>query len=168
MKILSWTDEQVEQLKSLWAQGLPCSQIAKEMDAPSRNAIIGKVRRLGLERRREGVNPLAARERAQRPPRPERAFKPRPMPKFMPAPVIEVIDLPPETPVNPVALFDLQDHHCRWPLGEPHHEMLHCGAQVADDRPYCPAHCRMAYQPTPGRLRPPYGAVNPRAKREAA
>lgn len=77
-------------------------------------------------------------------------------------------DLPPEVAANPVALFDLQDHHCRWPLGDPHHEMLHCGAQVALDRPYCPAHCRMAYQPSPGRQRPPYGASLPRSKQEAA
>src|SRR6202044_3882368 len=45
---LMWTDERVEQLKSLWTEGLSASQIARVLGGVTRNAVIGKVHRLGL------------------------------------------------------------------------------------------------------------------------
>src|SRR5581483_179179 len=45
---MSWTDERVEQLKSLWTEGLSASQIARALGGVTRNAVIGKVHRLGL------------------------------------------------------------------------------------------------------------------------
>src|SRR5690625_800180 len=48
---MSWTDERVETLKELWAEGKSASQIAKEMGGVTRNAVIGKVHRLGLSNR---------------------------------------------------------------------------------------------------------------------
>jgi GcrA cell cycle regulator len=47
-----WTDERVELLKKLWSDGLPVSQIAAELGGINRNAVIGKVHRLGLSRPR--------------------------------------------------------------------------------------------------------------------
>ena len=49
---MSWTDERIEQLKTLWKQGLTASQIADEMGGVSRNAVIGKAHRLALNRAR--------------------------------------------------------------------------------------------------------------------
>jgi GcrA cell cycle regulator len=48
---MAWTDERIEQLKQLWGQGMTASQIAEELGGVSRNAVIGKAHRLGLESR---------------------------------------------------------------------------------------------------------------------
>ncbi|MFN3973031.1 MAG: GcrA family cell cycle regulator [Gemmobacter sp.] len=59
---MSWTDERVETLKRMWAEGQSASQIAKELGGVTRNAVIGKVHRLGLSNR---VGGTAAREEAE-------------------------------------------------------------------------------------------------------
>lgn len=51
---MSWTDERVETLKRMWAEGQSASQIAKELGGVTRNAVIGKVHRLGLSNRVPG------------------------------------------------------------------------------------------------------------------
>jgi GcrA cell cycle regulator len=51
---MSWTDERVETLKRMWAEGQSASQIAKELGGVTRNAVIGKVHRLGLSNRVSG------------------------------------------------------------------------------------------------------------------
>ncbi|MFD2174567.1 GcrA family cell cycle regulator [Rhodobacter lacus] len=56
---MSWTDERVELLKKMWTEGQSASQIAKELGGVTRNAVIGKVHRLGLSNRVEGA-PAAA------------------------------------------------------------------------------------------------------------
>ena len=56
---MSWTDERVELLKKLWADGLSASQIAAELGGITRNAVIGKVHRLGSFR--PGQKPLVER-----------------------------------------------------------------------------------------------------------
>jgi len=48
---MSWTDERVEKLKELWGEGMSASQIAKALGGVTRNAVIGKVHRLGLSNR---------------------------------------------------------------------------------------------------------------------
>ncbi len=48
---MSWTDERVETLKRMWGEGQSASQIAKELGGVTRNAVIGKVHRLGLSNR---------------------------------------------------------------------------------------------------------------------
>ena len=48
---MSWTDDRVETLKRMWGEGLSASQIAKELGGVTRNAVIGKVHRLGLSNR---------------------------------------------------------------------------------------------------------------------
>jgi GcrA cell cycle regulator len=54
---MSWTDERIERLKGLWMQGMTASQIAEELGAVSRNAVIGKAHRLGLQSRPSPVKP---------------------------------------------------------------------------------------------------------------
>jgi len=53
---MSWTDERVEMLKTMWSEGKSASQIAKELGGVTRNAVIGKVHRLGLSNRVGGVD----------------------------------------------------------------------------------------------------------------
>ena len=54
---MSWTDERIERLKELWSKGMTASQIADELGAVSRNAVIGKAHRLGLQSRPSPVKP---------------------------------------------------------------------------------------------------------------
>ena len=56
---MSWTDERVELLKKMWGEGQSASQIAKELGGVTRNAVIGKVHRLGLSNR-AGAAPAKA------------------------------------------------------------------------------------------------------------
>jgi len=57
---MSWTDERVEILKTMWGEGKSASQIAKELGGVTRNAVIGKVHRLGLSNRNGGGGSGAA------------------------------------------------------------------------------------------------------------
>ena len=63
---MTWTDERVELLKKLWADGLSASQIAAELGGITRNAVIGKVHRLGLSGRAKSPSSAAPRPRKAR------------------------------------------------------------------------------------------------------
>ena len=134
-----WTDERVDQLKSLWTEGLSASQIARALGGVTRNAVIGKVHRLGLAGR-------AAPSRIDRPRLPS-------------APRLSYRIREPEPPVveeEPVKLDDgsfvgvltINDRMCRWPIGDPSADEFHfCGRNPKQGSPYCEAHARKAYQP---------------------
>jgi len=62
---MAWTDERVDQLKTLWTDGMSASQIAKELGGVTRNAVIGKVHRLGLSSRTQGKSETS--EKAAKP-----------------------------------------------------------------------------------------------------
>ncbi|MHA6266073.1 GcrA family cell cycle regulator [uncultured Aliiroseovarius sp.] len=74
---MSWTDERVEILKKMWGEGQSASVIAKELGGVTRNAVIGKVHRLGLSNRSGGGAKTPAKEK----PAPKAAAKPKPAPK---------------------------------------------------------------------------------------
>ena len=99
---MSWTDERIERLRELWSQGVTASQIADELGGVSRNAVIGKAHRLGLQSRPSPVRanePEAASEpveKAPAPTKPVEAKATRPEPKKRPP-------APPMAPVEPVA-----------------------------------------------------------------
>ncbi len=67
MTVLTWTDDRVEQLKKLWESGLSASQIAAELGNVTRNAVIGKVHRLGLSGRAKSPSSAVPRQRKARP-----------------------------------------------------------------------------------------------------
>jgi GcrA cell cycle regulator len=71
---MSWTDERIDQLKTMWEKGLTASQIAEELGGVSRNAVIGKAHRLGLKSRPSPVKPGEAKPKAA--PKKEAAPKP--------------------------------------------------------------------------------------------
>jgi len=60
---MSWTDERIERLKKMWSDGATASQIADELGGVSRNAVIGKAHRLGLDARPSPVKPGEEKER---------------------------------------------------------------------------------------------------------
>src|SRR3978361_202663 len=66
MTVLTWSDDRVEQLKKLWENGLSASQIAAELGNVTRNAVIGKVHRLGLSGRAKSPSSSAPRARKPR------------------------------------------------------------------------------------------------------
>jgi GcrA cell cycle regulator len=77
---MSWTDERIERLKKMWAQGATASQIADELGGVSRNAVIGKAHRLGLEQRPSPVKPGEEKE-AKKPAAAPAAAAPKSAPK---------------------------------------------------------------------------------------
>ena len=94
---MSWNDERVEILKKMWAEGQSASQIAKELGGVTRNAVIGKVHRLGLSNRNGGggtggasaateAKPKPAKAAAKPSPKPQKAAAAAPQPKEEPAP----------------------------------------------------------------------------------
>jgi GcrA cell cycle regulator len=75
---MSWTEERIERLKKMWHDGATASQIADELGGVSRNAVIGKAHRLGLEQRPSPVKPGEEKEAKKAAPA---AAAPRPAPK---------------------------------------------------------------------------------------
>ena len=107
---MSWTDERVETLKRMWAEGNSASQIAKELGGVTRNAVIGKVHRLGLSNRNEDAAAAAAAPVAEPAPAPARkaakaepAEKPAEKPAPQPAPKAAEAEAAPEKPPEPEA-----------------------------------------------------------------
>jgi len=101
---MSWSDERVELLKKLWGEGQSASQIAKELGGVTRNAVIGKVHRLGLSNRNGSGGGAASESAAKSKPAPkaEAKAKPaaKPAPKPDPKPAAE--DKPAAAPVSRV------------------------------------------------------------------
>lgn len=143
-----WTNDRVETLKRLWLEGHSAGQVAKQLGGVSRNAVIGKLHRLGLT----GVRAPAARPRriagasarSRRPMTPRRRAKP-----LSPPPVAA---LPAIGPVEPGLVRDatgLGLHVCKWPIGDPQAvDFSYCGRQALGEGPYCPTHDRVAHRPT--------------------
>ena len=166
----TWSDERVELLKKLWSDGLSASQIAAELGGVTRNAVIGKVHRLGLSGRAKapatGVVRTARKATARAPSHPmtHKAPPARPQAALPPAPVADIAPVLPvqPTPVEEVAvpvservtIMDLREYMCRWPMGDPTSaDFRFCGARCATGLPYCPTHSRIAYQPAADRRR---------------
>jgi GcrA cell cycle regulator len=150
---MGWTDERVEILKKLWLDGLSASQIAKQLGGVTRNAVIGKVHRLGLSGRAAPSHPSRPSFKAPRPPRPMSMSAPRPRslePRahHAPAPRSEpYVELP-----GTATVLTLGAHMCKWPIGDPSSDdFTFCGRRASDEGPYCVDHARLAYAPPQGR-----------------
>lgn len=150
---MGWTDERVEMLKKLWLDGLSASQIAKQLGGVTRNAVIGKVHRLGLSGRAAPSQPTRPAFKAPRAPRPAPAPAPRRVEAHTPAPQ-------PAQPVYYVeepgsaTVLTLGAHMCKWPIGDPASDgFSFCGRRTDAEGPYCAQHSRVAYQPQQARKR---------------
>lgn len=101
---MSWTDERIDQLKTMWERGLTASQIAEELGGVSRNAVIGKAHRLGLQSRPSPVKSNDTPKKAAAPAAPARkpaVAAPLPEPVAPPGPTAPVA--PPPVAAAPVA-----------------------------------------------------------------
>ncbi len=136
----NWSEDRVEQLKSLWTEGLSASQIARALGGVTRNAVIGKVHRLGLAGR-------ASPSRSERPRLPMAPKAPSVRNHLPAVPVVEEDPLTLEDGSHATVLT-ISDRMCRWPIGDPAASEFHfCGRSPKAGSPYCEAHARKAYQP---------------------
>ena len=92
---MSWTDERVELLKKMWSEGQSASQIAKELGGVTRNAVIGKVHRLGLSNR---TAPAKSEDAPEKPAAKPKTAKREPAAKAEPAPKAEAKEATPAAP----------------------------------------------------------------------
>lgn len=117
---MSWTDERIEQLRTLWTQGRSASEIAAIFGDVSRNAVIGKAHRLGLSGRPSPIKKADAKPR-------------RPEPQQRRLAVVHTFG----------------ERQCKWPVGDPKDPDFHfCGCAAQPGMPYCAEHAAIAYQPT--------------------
>jgi GcrA cell cycle regulator len=165
---MSWTDERVELLRQLWLDGKSASQISAQLGhGVTRNAVIGKVHRLGLAGRAKAPSSAAAPPRAASAPR----MVPRPAsngartavrgatalalavePALDTRPVFQEDDVVIPMSLR-VTIVDLKEAMCRWPLGDPtSSDFRYCGSPAANG-PYCAHHGKLAYQPVQDRRR---------------
>lgn len=160
---MSWTDERVELLKKLWTEGLSASQIAGRLGSVTRNAVIGKVHRLGLSgrattSRMKTHRPRTRMANAKRPVKPRFAQTGNPAVRALYMLEPEAYGPPPEELVIPLAerksIQTLTECSCRWPIGDPQHADFHfCGRNKVPLLPYCEVHARRAFQPAAPRRR---------------
>lgn len=170
---MNWTEERVELLKKLWAEGLSASQIAAQLGGVSRNAVIGKVHRLKLSSRgrastahtrtKKPVGSTGATKSTGRTGSPTRpatatvgatALKPQ----FQVDAVAHQDLRPIEEVVVPISrrlsLTELTEQTCKWPNGDPLTDDFHfCGNDAKETGPYCNYHSKLAFQPASERRR---------------
>lgn len=142
----TWTDERIEKLKKYWADGLSAGQIAARLSGVSRNAVIGKARRIGLaihvnavvDRERKPAAPKVSKEKMR-----VKTVSPVPLPVEEPPPIVASVVAPRSLCLT---LMELESHHCRWPYGE-RAPFTFCGHGVESGDVYCTYHSRIAYVP---------------------
>jgi len=167
---VNWTEERVETLRKLWADGLSASQIAAQLGSVSRNAVIGKVHRLKLSSRgrstaaaprvkkQASATTVVQKVKTVAPTRAitatigssalKIAFDAEPIARYRPAQDVVI-------PISrKLHLVELTERTCKWPNGDPLSEAFSfCGADSADTGPYCRYHSRIAFQPASERRR---------------
>lgn len=138
---MGWTDEQVEELKRLWDKGLTTGEIGKALGV-SKNAVVGKAHRLGLNSRPSPIRrsdddnttvrtvaPLQDEEKKKETKSQASAKKTAEKEKK-----------------KLFTVNDLTSSSCRWPIGDPKDEDFHfCGKEALPDKPYCAEHAAIAY-----------------------
>jgi GcrA cell cycle regulator len=159
---MSWTDERVALLKKLWQDGLSASQIAGELGSVTRNAVIGKVHRLGMSGRGQPTSTIKRQRRAAAPTSSMRRLRSTTTIGGLALQTeYEVVEQTQyrqrRDVVVPIAkrlsIEKLTERTCKWPIGDPGHDDFHfCGHDSLDGVPYCEYHAGVAYQsPEPRR-----------------
>jgi GcrA cell cycle regulator len=151
---MAWTNEQYEKAKKLAEEGLSASEIGIHL-GKTRNAVLGKLHRNGIEKRVRKENRCERRKR--KPKRQSRPFvlfhqmglidKNSPVRR---AHLVEDGYVPkPEEPApegQRKTVETLEENSCRWPIGDPQKADFHfCGAEAHVGSVYCPAHHARAY-----------------------
>jgi GcrA cell cycle regulator len=154
----TWTSERIELLKHCLHAGLSCGQIAREIGV-TRNAVIGKINRLGLSRPKDVIGRQLEQRHAARPARPKTARTWRPKRPHLnifaqhemlmgafPTPQPRAEDIPIYNGRG-CTLLELSERKCRWPISNPGVEdFCFCGNEPIKGLPYCLGHARIAYQ----------------------
>lgn len=161
---MTWNDERVDVLKKLWSDGLSASQIASRLGGVTRNAVIGKVHRLGLSGRATTSRMKSHRSPRVRTQATRRLMKSRT--GSTGTSVFRTLCLadtesyvpPAEELVIPMSerkyIQTLTESCCRWPIGDPQQAEFHfCGRKKIPGLPYCEVHARRAFQPPQPRRR---------------
>lgn len=152
---MAWTDDMIEKLRRMWKQGLTTNEIAKNLGV-SKNSIVGKVHRLNLTAR-----PSPIKKKNEQSPEKvvekisahdEKSLKnSKNVKKITIEPVEIKISSAPAVSANSnkngcVPLTELDNHTCRWPLGDPRDEnFCFCGKKVRSGQTYCEEHAAIAY-----------------------
>jgi len=146
-------------LKKLWAEGHSASQIAKELGGVTRNAVIGKVHRLGLSGRATPSRPVKRPPRLAHPkprmrpdgaviaPKPQRAA---PDTTLKPIEKVAMLSTLPPQPLadgDAATILTLRDSMCKWPIGDPADPKFAFCGRKATGGPYCSEHAQVAFQP---------------------
>lgn len=144
---MGWTDEKVEQLRQLWAQGLTANEIAKKLDV-TKNAIVGKVHRLCLTAR---PSPIKSKNPEQQIEDTAQIFEAE-TEVMQPEEVVAEVEVAAkpapsaEKENTNIKLINLDSHTCRWPIGDPRDDdFCFCGKKVRSGQTYCDEHSMMAY-----------------------
>ena len=134
-----WTDEQVEELKRLWDQGLTTGEIGKALGV-SKNSVVGKAHRLELNGRPSPIKRNSEEIEAVAEV-PEKTVEKKKAAKTPSAKKTVEKEKKKLFTVN-----DLTSTSCRWPIGDPKDEDFHfCGEEALPDKPYCAKHAAIAY-----------------------
>lgn len=163
---MGWTDQMVEDLKKMWDEGLTTGEIGKRLGV-SKNSIVGKVHRLQLVARpspikkkddteeKSAAPAAAAKEpKAEAPKETKKEAKPENKPAPVTAPAASRIETirnsvhveHPRGHQHKTMLTDLDNHTCRWPVGDPKDENFHfCGKKIKLGQTYCDEHATIAY-----------------------
>lgn len=162
---MTWNDERVDALKKLWADGLSASQIAGRLGGVTRNAVIGKVHRLGLAGRATTSRMKSHRPRVRTAQAVKRGLM-RSRPTGIansPLKSLYLADTEPYVPPAEELVIPLNERKyiqtltescCRWPIGDPQQPEFHfCGKKKIPGLPYCEVHARRAFQPPQARRR---------------
>ena len=142
-----WTMERTTLLKDRIHAGFSCGQIACELGV-SRNAVIGKANRLGLSRFKNAIPGQPKQSGTRRSARPSTVTRQTNLRTLWGKPQLAFAKLSAESP-KACSLLELQQWHCRWPIGDPTSEDFgFCGNGPVAGLPYCPLHAQMAYRPS--------------------
>ena len=150
-----WTDEAVEELKKMWDKGMTTGQIAKVLNV-TKNSIIGKVHRLCLTARPSPIKksnnstPEKKTPKASKTPKSTTPSKPATEKVIKETKKEAAIET--QKPAQPVVeetnipLVKLDNHTCRWPLGDPKDDdFCFCGKRIKTGQTYCEEHAAIAY-----------------------
>jgi GcrA cell cycle regulator len=144
----TWTIERLELLKSRFAAGLSCREIADDIGV-SRNAVIGKLSRLNLTRENTADAPRPSRNDAAR--RPRARSVPRLQYQILRAVYAKQQLAAEDEPIpngHCCTLLELTEQRCRWPISTPGAaDFCFCGNTPVEGLPYCAGHARLAYRP---------------------
>ena len=172
---MAWTDERIKQLRQLWSEGQSASKIAEKLGGVTRNAVIGKIHRLGLSNRLENSEKKIITKKRGRPAKVKNTdnfqkqvdnnknkdFSQINSDKFddlhvdglegdknmVPeATMANIAEL--EENAKKLNLMELTERTCKWPIGDPATENFwFCGHPSEQGKPYCSTHVSIAFQP---------------------